>query len=72
MASLTFEMLTSYNRTQLQDIIRNNNIKCPKLSRLKHEDLIGIILENQERITVLPEVAEVKVRRADKTHEHET
>ena len=63
MASLTFEMLTSYNRTQLQDIIRNNNIKCPKLSRLKHEDLIGIILENQERITVLPEVAEVKVRR---------
>ncbi len=63
MANLTFEMLTSYNRTQLQDIIRNNNIKCPKLSRLKHEDLIGIILENQERITVLPEVAEVKVRR---------
>lgn len=63
MAKLTFEMLTSYNRTQLQDIIRNNTIKCPKLSRLKHEDLIGIILENQERITVLPEVAEVKVRR---------
>ncbi len=63
MGNLTFEMLTSYNRTQLQDIIRNNNIKCPKLSRLKHEDLIGIILENQERITVLPEVAEVKVRR---------
>lgn len=63
MTNLTFEMLTSYNRTQLQDIIRNNNIKCPKLSRLKHEDLIGIILNNQERITVLPEIAEVKVRR---------
>ncbi|MGM9997799.1 MAG: transcription termination factor Rho [Candidatus Bruticola sp.] len=65
MTNLTFDMLTCYNRSQLQDIIRDNKIKCPKLSRLKHEDLIGIILENQSKIDKeLPEVAEVnKVRR---------
>ena len=56
MQNLTFQMLVPYNRTQLQKIIKNNGIPCLRLSRLKHEDLIDIIIKNQDKIASLPDV----------------
>lgn len=66
MEDVTLSQLTGYRREQLQNIIREANLKVAKLTRKKTEELMNIIIENQDKIKSLPEAEPIEKRRGRK------